>query len=98
MDLNLKLDLHMHTTVSDGSDKPEEILENVRNRGFLFKIEDQSLFKIAVAELGHQPGLSTLSAAGDEQRFAINFFFPCHKGFHCGSFHVYTPVGSWQKP
>ncbi len=46
MDLNLKLDLHMHTTVSDGSDKPEEILENVRNTGIeLFSVTDHDAVK-----------------------------------------------------
>ncbi len=46
MDLNLKLDLHMHTTVSDGSDKPEEILENVRNAGIeFFSVTDHDAVK-----------------------------------------------------
>ena len=46
MDLNLKLDLHMHTTVSDGSDKPEEILENVRNTGIeFFSVTDHDAVK-----------------------------------------------------
>ncbi|MBR3183401.1 MAG: PHP domain-containing protein [Firmicutes bacterium] len=46
MDLNLKLDRHMHTTVSDGSDKPEEILENVRNAGIeFFSVTDHDAVK-----------------------------------------------------
>lgn len=36
-----KIDLHMHTTVSDGTDTPEEILENVRLAGLdLFSVTD----------------------------------------------------------
>lgn len=35
------LDLHMHSTVSDGSDSPEELLENVRRSGIeLFALTD----------------------------------------------------------
>ena len=46
MDLNLKLDLHMHTTVSDGSDTPEEILERVRETGIgLFSVTDHDAVK-----------------------------------------------------
>ena len=41
-----KIDLHMHTTVSDGTDSPEEILEQVRGAGIeLFSITDHDDFK-----------------------------------------------------
>lgn len=36
MYLKGKIDLHMHTTVSDGSDSPEEILQAVKTAGLLF--------------------------------------------------------------
>ena len=36
MYLKGKIDLHMHTTVSDGSDSPEELLRAVRNTGLVF--------------------------------------------------------------
>lgn len=36
MYLKGKIDLHMHTTVSDGSDSPEEILQAVKTTGLLF--------------------------------------------------------------
>lgn len=46
MDLNLKLDLHMHTTVSDGSDTPEEILGRVRDAGIdFFSVTDHDAVK-----------------------------------------------------
>lgn len=46
MDLKLKLDFHMHTTVSDGSDSPEEILEHVREAGIrLFSVTDHDAVK-----------------------------------------------------
>lgn len=36
-----KIDLHMHTTISDGTDTPEEILANVRTAGIqLFAVTD----------------------------------------------------------
>jgi hypothetical protein len=36
MYLRGKIDLHIHTTVSDGSDSPEEILRAVKNTGLVF--------------------------------------------------------------
>ena len=36
MDLKYKIDLHMHTTVSDGTDTPEEIIGRVRETGIQF--------------------------------------------------------------
>ena len=41
-----KIDLHMHTTVSDGTDSPKEILAQVREAGIeLFSITDHDDFK-----------------------------------------------------
>ncbi len=41
MDPVRKIDLHMHTTFSDGTDTPEEILEHVREAGItLFSVTD----------------------------------------------------------
>ena len=38
---SLRLDLHMHTTVSDGTDTPEEVLEKVKEKGIeLFSVTD----------------------------------------------------------
>ena len=31
-----KIDLHMHTVISDGTDRPEEILEKVKAEGIGF--------------------------------------------------------------
>ena len=41
-----KIDLHMHTTVSDGTDTPEEIFRNVKESGIeLFAITDHDAIK-----------------------------------------------------
>ena len=41
-----KIDLHMHSTVSDGTDTPAEILDNVRNAGLeLFSLTDHDAVK-----------------------------------------------------
>ena len=41
MDKNEKIDLHMHTTMSDGTDTPEEILERVKEAGItIFSVTD----------------------------------------------------------
>ena len=41
-----KTDLHMHSTVSDGTDTPAEILDNVRNAGLeLFSLTDHDAVK-----------------------------------------------------
>ncbi len=46
MDLNIKIDLHMHTTVSDGSDSPEEIISYVKEAGIdLFSVTDHDAVK-----------------------------------------------------
>ncbi len=46
MVLDFKIDLHMHTTVSDGSDKPREIIANVREAGIgLFSVTDHDAVK-----------------------------------------------------
>ncbi|MBQ7064269.1 MAG: PHP domain-containing protein [Firmicutes bacterium] len=43
-----KIDLHMHTTVSDGTDSPEAILERVREEGIrLFSVTDHDAVKAA---------------------------------------------------
>lgn len=42
----VKIDLHMHTTVSDGTDTPAEILENVKKAGItLFSVTDHDAVK-----------------------------------------------------
>ena len=40
-DLQLKIDLHMHTTASDGTDTPEQLLRNVKAAGIgIFSVTD----------------------------------------------------------
>lgn len=42
----MRIDLHMHTTVSDGTDSPEEIIEEVRKEGLgLFSVTDHDAVK-----------------------------------------------------
>ena len=42
----VKIDLHMHTTVSDGSDTPEQLLDFVRKEGIrLFSVTDHDAVK-----------------------------------------------------
>lgn len=46
MSVSLKIDLHMHTSVSDGTDAPEEIVERVREAGIkVFSVTDHDAFK-----------------------------------------------------
>ena len=42
-----RLDLHMHTTVSDGTDTPEEILMRVRGQGLnIFSVTDHDSIQL----------------------------------------------------
>ncbi len=46
MDGTLKIDLHMHSTVSDGTDTPEELLRHVKEAGLsLFALTDHDAVK-----------------------------------------------------
>ena len=48
MEFTGKIDLHMHTTVSDGTDTPEEIIPLVREAGIgLFSVTDHDAIKAA---------------------------------------------------
>ena len=41
-----KIDLHMHTVISDGTDQPQEILEKVKAKGIgLFSVTDHDAMK-----------------------------------------------------
>lgn len=43
-----KIDLHMYTTVSDGTDRPEEIIGKVRDAGItVFSVTDHDAVKAA---------------------------------------------------
>ena len=74
-----KIDLHMHTTVSDGTDTPEEIIAKVKNAGIaLFAVTDHDAVK----------GCRAVRAAlkqGDP-------FFLCGVEFSCrdseGKYHI----------
>ena len=46
MNPNKKIDLHMHTTVSDGTDTPEQIVACVREAGIgVFSVTDHDAVK-----------------------------------------------------
>lgn len=46
MDFSRMIDLHMHTTVSDGTDTPEEIIDKIREAGIgLFSVTDHDAVK-----------------------------------------------------
>ena len=56
-----KIDLHMHTTVSDGTDSPEEIIQRVKAAGIdMFSVTDHDAIKgcIVVRSLLKEAGLS----------------------------------------
>lgn len=84
-----KLDLHMHSTVSDGTDTPEEILAKVRSTGIdLFSVSDHDAIK------GCQTVLGCLS--DEDPLFITGAEFSC-KDDH-GKYHIlgynYDPSGS----
>ena len=46
MEFSEKIDLHIHTTASDGTDSPEEIISRVREAGLeLFAVTDHDAVK-----------------------------------------------------
>ena len=79
MEFSGKIDLHMHTTVSDGTDTPEEIVARVREAGIgIFSVTDHDAVKAAriipplVAEKG--PAFVTgveFSCRDDEGKYHI---------------------------
>lgn len=74
-----KIDLHMHTTVSDGSDAPEEIIGRVRDAGItVFAVTDHDAVK----------GCRIIRAClkqGDPE-FINGVEFSCKDGF--GKYHI----------
>lgn len=84
-----KLDLHMHSTVSDGTDTPEEILSKVKSSGIeLFSVTDHDAIK------GCQTILGCLSV--DDPFFITGAEFSCKDAE--GKYHIlgynYDPDGS----
>lgn len=72
-----KIDLHMHTTVSDGTDTPAELAERVREAGItLFSVTDHD----AVS------GCLELPEADGIPRFITGVEFSCRDGE--GSYHI----------
>ena len=73
------VDLHMHTTVSDGTDSPEEILEKVREAGIeVFAVTDHDAVKAASL-------IRPLLAEGDPV-FIPGVEFSCRDGE--GKYHI----------
>ncbi len=83
-----RIDLHMHTSFSDGTDTPEEILEKVRQAGIgLFSITDHD----AVKSADIIPGLLKKK----DPSFIIGVEFSCRD--EEGQYHIlgygYDPKG-----
>ena len=83
-----KIDLHMHTRVSDGTDSPKEILAKVKEAGIgLFSVTDHDAIK----------GCQELSAAitADDPKFICGAEFSCRD--EKGKYHIlaygYDPNG-----
>ena len=77
--LPIKIDLHIHTNVSDGTDKPEELLSKVRDAGFdVFSVTDHDAVKAgAVIRAGLKDG---------DPRFIQGAEFSCQDGD--GRYHI----------
>ena len=74
-----RIDLHIHTTVSDGTDTPEELVEKVKNAGItLFSVTDHDAIKAAktIAPLCLESGL----------RFIPGVEFSCRD--RAGKYHI----------
>lgn len=72
-----KIDLHMHTTVSDGTDTPAELAERVREAGItLFSVTDHDAVR----------GCLELPEADGIPRFITGVEFSCRDGE--GSYHI----------
>ena len=74
-----KIDLHMHTTVSDGTDTPEEILNRVKENGIeLFAVSDHDAIKgCDVIQRLRKP---------DDPRFLTGVEFSCRD--EEGQYHI----------
>ncbi|MBQ1391725.1 MAG: PHP domain-containing protein [Firmicutes bacterium] len=87
----MKIDLHMHTTVSDGTDRPEELIARVREAGIsIFSVTDHDAIKgaVLVAGLLADPGDGTASATPDlpPLRFLPGSEFSCKDAY--GKYHI----------
>ena len=76
--MNRKIDLHMHTTVSDGSNPPEEIVSRVRDAGItVFSITDHDAIKGCEAVQG---------LLGEDLSFIRGVEFSCRDSL--GQYHI----------
>ena len=74
-----KIDLHMHSTVSDGTDTPEELLQRVRDAGIkLFALTDHDDVK------GY--GMIRKVIADDDPQLLSGVEFSCRDGK--GKYHI----------
>ena len=72
-------------------------LENGFQLIFLVKVIINIAFIAALAELFHEPGLSYLTGAADNERFSLRVVFPFYKLRKCISFHVHHRLLLWMK-
>ena len=75
----IKIDLHMHSTVSDGTDRPEEILEKVREAELsVFSVSDHDAIKCSTI-------IPSLLKSGDPE-FITGVEFSCKD--EEGKYHI----------
>lgn len=75
----VKIDLHMHTTVSDGTDHPEDIPELIRKAGIeIFSVTDHDAVKAA--------GIINGTIRDDGPRFIAGIEFSCRD--EEGKYHI----------
>ena len=74
-----KIDLHLHTVISDGTDTPEELLAKVREKGYeLFSVTDHDAIKGGL--------LLREVLTGDDPRFITGVEFSCKD--EEGKYHI----------
>ena len=68
------IDLHMHTTASDGTDTPEELLQNLRKAGISrFSLTDHDTYEASEKVLSMLEG-------DPELKFTCGIEFSCREG------------------
>ena len=83
---DMKLDLHLHTTSSDGSDTPEELLEKIREAGFdCFSVTDHDSTSACV-RIDRQLQRLRESGAGRLPSFFYGIELSCED--EIGKYHI----------
>ncbi|SCW41204.1 hypothetical protein SAMN02910456_01001 [Ruminococcaceae bacterium YRB3002] len=81
MNYPVKIDLHMHSTVSDGTDTPQEIVDKVRQAGInMFSLSDHDAVE------GSRIISSILKDSGQDLKFITGVEFSCKDDY--GKYHI----------